>query len=247
MVRSVFIIAPVVLAMAAAGCRKPDTTTQGSAAKLTTQLLTGTKWVIMGEGGYEVQFTDKELKIVFNFQGYTCGIAGYTINGDELVLNKGKACPPEKDGYTMGEFEISAQKCRITNEGLYFRTAIDCPSLPMMGAGGTEKKSGETARLEDQTVIIVNQEGVTTAAARIRTQPAVTAAPLKYKIGNNSLEDPTGESDTLPKGRKVQVVARTKEKVQVQQWNNYWYYVSFREWTEYSGWVYGEFINLDNK
>jgi hypothetical protein len=86
----------------------------------------------------------------------------------------------------------------------------------------------------------------TTDNLRIRKGPATTFDYQSY-----TYRDPQGtirSFTSLLEGTNIRILARTKEKVQVQTWNNYWYYVEYKEplgtlLVYKNAWCFGEFIN----
>ncbi|EMY76882.1 hypothetical protein LEP1GSC060_3473 [Leptospira weilii serovar Ranarum str. ICFT] len=56
----------------------------------------------------------------------------------------------------------------------------------------------------------------------------------------------------LPKGYKVEAIAKTVETYQIEKWNNHWYYVStsvgcYGDINTTYGWIFGQFLDFDKK
>jgi hypothetical protein len=101
---------------------------------------------------------------------------------------------------------------------------------------------GSAVIIGDVVAVAVDKGGTVTESVRIRDQPSTKDNLVGYR---NMKPDET-PLNSLPLGTSVRVIARTAEKVQVEQWNNYWYWIEFI--TPLSGkvqaYAYGEFIRL---
>jgi hypothetical protein len=81
---------------------------------------------------------------------------------------------------------------------------------------------------------------VTTTSVRIREKPSVTAKIVEF------CDSPYGGAKCLPSAPEkttVTVIARTKEKEKVQNWNNYWYLVNLNYFF-HEVWIFGEFVKI---
>jgi hypothetical protein len=78
--------------------------------------------------------------------------------------------------------------------------------------------------------------GATTASVKIRETQSVTGKTVSHALNPN---DPALPSvpDTTP----VTIIARTREKNKVQNWNNYWYLVNVGMYTT-EVWMFGEIV-----
>ncbi|HEC61828.1 MAG TPA: hypothetical protein ENI27_06185 [bacterium] len=100
-------------------------------------------------------------------------------------------------------------------------------------------------------VVITNRRGYTNDNVRIRTGPSTEYEPVSFW----NFDDPHAKYNTeypyVPRWRIVFVRARTKEKMQIGDWNNYWYLIdvpavhNFHFGTSYAQhWAYAEFIDF---
>ncbi len=83
---------------------------------------------------------------------------------------------------------------------------------------------------------------VVTKNAKIRVKPDVNAQFINFGVD-------LGEEGLAycPAGKELNILARTKEKVKIEKWNNYWYYAELTSAGEFGaryGWIYGEFLRF---
>jgi len=146
--------------------------------------------------------------------------------------------------------------CKIIEDlnSLYYTKFLECISLDNNNVLGFNSakilfpiksyrvKSGEERRFNGINVIVLTGlSGITTGNVKIRKEPSINSESLKYQ--DKIIYDTTGKiSDFVPKDTKVNIIARTKNKHQVDKWNNYWYLITVGMNSEV--WMYGEFIKL---
>lgn len=101
-------------------------------------------------------------------------------------------------------------------------------------------------RLIDGRAVIAEGEkdSVTLDDARMRESPATTAATVTIKVLDGA---EMVERDYVDRGHAVRLLARTDTMEAVQDWNDYWYYVSVfvddgAYGLEYRGWMYGALL-----
>lgn len=191
--------------------------------------------------------------------------ANYKINGDTLhytaVPNDPKQVPQKGT-------------CKIVklNDHLFFQEQLQCTgSLGKLldsdqKIEGTSKSfkgkvfrspvpAGKERKIQGKEVITVLKTGKINDAAYLRSAPDASAKPLTCTLSkpdSNGHASKGYEGQVIPKDTELSVIARTKTKVKVQKWENYWYYVEKRshnlvaDWITSCGpgWVYGEFITL---
>ncbi|WCL51034.1 hypothetical protein [Leptospira sp. GIMC2001] len=85
-------------------------------------------------------------------------------------------------------------------------------------------------------VTLGNVVGEVSEPVIIRTGPGVEFSKEEYIV--NAYDGPYLNS--IPKGTKVVIHARTEQKTKVNNWENYWLLISVND--NYKVWVYGEFI-----
>ena len=96
------------------------------------------------------------------------------------------------------------------------------------------------------SVILNSKNYITLDSIFFRVEPSKTSKSIKCKL--ESPEQQPIESETLVKDTFLHIIARTKEKVKVDNKENFWYYVK-PELGWYSpgceqkfGWVFAEFV-----
>jgi len=97
-----------------------------------------------------------------------------------------------------------------------------------------------------QVITAGNQLSATTDNLRVRVGPGTGFEPQIF-----TYRDPQGRIQTFTsilEGTNLRILARTVEKAKVETWNNYWYYIEYKEplgtrLVYKNGWCYGEFIN----
>lgn len=108
-----------------------------------------------------------------------------------------------------------------------------------MGVPGMEVPAGESRKIDGKDVItMASKVGVTTSEVKIRKTPDVKGEAIVYVAGYYDEQS----YKAVPINTEVVVVARTPQKVKVQNWENYWYYVNVG--THYGVWMYGEFVRF---
>lgn len=104
---------------------------------------------------------------------------------------------------------------------------------------GTEIPEGESRMISTTSVITMGmKKGTTTSSVKIRKSPSAEGEEVAYFP---ALFEP--EQKSVPNNTPVTVVARTIEKVQVNKWENYWYYVNVG--ANDGVWMFGEFVKFN--
>ncbi|SCY10523.1 SH3 domain-containing protein [Alkaliphilus peptidifermentans] len=115
--------------------------------------------------------------------------------------------------------------------------------LHFWGAQGSEPPFGEVYKINGHSIVKEEWEAVTNARLKFRTQPDKTSQTnrigfvYQYDIEKNLI------LDYLLIGAKFTVLGRTEEKLNVDNIENYWYFIRYNdsEFPTY-GWVFGEYI-----
>lgn len=146
--------------------------------------------------------------------------------------------------------------CKIEkiNDNLYFQERLNCTGpignfLKQYANARTAYRSllpeGTARKIQGQETYSILKIGKVNDAAYLRSAPNATAKPLICKIftPDDRLEH---EGPVIPKGKELFVIGRTKTKVKVQKWENYWYYINTNNGMGNCGpgWVYGEFVTI---
>jgi len=151
--------------------------------------------------------------------------------------------------------------CQIVNtpNDIYFKEVLRCQAngakqWPLdfqllnkkkpQKIGTTILLSGQSSLILDQKIVKISENAV------FRQEPSVNASRANYRESIDCDKGITDQKSYLPKGQKIKLLARTRDKATVQKWQNYWYYVCpitcdvyMGEGCFFSGWVYGEFIS----
>lgn len=105
---------------------------------------------------------------------------------------------------------------------------------------------GTARKIQGRDTLSILKFGSVNDTAYLRSAPDVSAKPLKCVIDYLNYSEPY-EGQVIAKGIKVFVIARTKTKVKVQKWENYWYYMEANQYGGKGcgpGWIFGEFITI---
>lgn len=211
--------------------------------KITTEYLTSTAWGQEGALGLSLNFNKAGKYDGMNAQfQYADPVKGsYEIINNKLNLYKGETKTIFiKDGILKtDQTSIKYQNFLIFPDG----TKLWDKNL---------KVKTNSIRIIDgsESIVMGIIDGETTTNVKIRVKPDEKAEAMKYIDLIDSTDSPVGKAEkdlpSVPKGKKISILARTKDKVKVQNWNNYWYYVEISEgWgTIKNGWMFAEFVKL---
>lgn len=148
---------------------------------------------------------------------------------------------------TLGEVKIDLVE---THDDLYFLEYLRVRSISAnsyldthqmrFGVPGTEVPEGKSRIYKELNVVTMGmKKGKTTSDVKIRKGPDVKSEVISFQP--EMFTDYSGTA--VPLGFSVTVIARTSDKVQVKEWNNYWYLVNVGFHEEV--WMYGEFVKFD--
>lgn len=182
-----------------------------------------------------------------------CAEGRYELAGGKVLL-KQESCRDDDTGKPLDSAENYAGLALTTekSEGdLYYtqylvleasgkRPVIGNLARLRFGMPDTKVPAGSRRSYDGMPVVTMGmQKGVTTTNAKIRVKPSTGAKPVQY------LDSPFGPSspkESVPAGTPLVVRARTAEKEQVGQWNNYWYLVDVG--VHENVWIFGELVKL---
>lgn len=178
----------------------------------------------------------------------------YSVNKGKVNL-KPDVCSSHKDGETincagtMGEADCSIQ---TKANDLYFFKYFVCTSkknknavstnMPSMAfpIGESKVKAGTSKVYKGIPVVSMGMvKGMTTTNVKIREKPSVNAKAIEYI---KEIYSPDSSLPSVPAKTEVIVVARTRDRDKVENWNNYWYLVSVGVNSEV--WMYSEFVKI---
>jgi len=173
----------------------------------------------------------------------------YTINNGAVTITGFKRTSTSIDGEIPGDMH-----CVLQNSEKSLRYTEELVCAP--GGGGNaigffntnaRAKMGAERMLDGVAVIYTPGTKKPTTTVIVRKAPSKSSEALNWysQIKDGSVE----ERKNLRKGEKITVLARTREKLQVDKWNNYWYYVDIDATNAMGnvplserGWVFGEFL-----
>jgi hypothetical protein len=196
--------------------------------------------------GTSLEF-QKDGKFLESFNGEGCpGFEGkFQIKETSLEL-----MPNEKtECDSSAEERKKNSNCKLVKDdkSFYARVKLVCGTENFFSANYLRKEGEELQIGNTESILVNSKDYKTTDSIFFRIEPSKTSKSMKCKLESFGPEPIV--SDTLPRDTLLYVVARTKEKVKVDNKENFWYYVK-PELGWYSpgceqklGWVFGEFIS----
>lgn len=215
----------------------------------------------------------KKLCRAITFFTFLLGFAAFAqaLPLDEKRLAQGKwNAEPDHPGY---EYKLSFKKgiakyiqaiaeldvpgdmrCTLlrTEKALQYTDLLSC--MPVVGGNAVEfydtnaeVKAGAERMVDGIAVIYTPAFKKPTTTVIVRKAPSKSSEALSWY--SRKKDGTVEERKNLRKGEKISVLARTREKLQVDKWNNYWYYVDIDAIDAMGnvplserGWVFGEFL-----
>jgi hypothetical protein len=109
-------------------------------------------------------------------------------------------------------------------------------------------KEGIEKKINNISVITMgSKEGMLEYNMKFRTEPNAKSKIIPFPVIDEKREGMTKNIDFIPKGYVIKIIARTKEKYKINDWNNYWYFVSVDDTfgnKTIKGWMFSEFIKI---
>lgn len=219
------------------GCKKEEPLV------ITAEYLSGSKWgPDNGRYGWFIEFR-KDGTYDENFAGEGCGgyKGTYAIINKAVVLNAN-----QKDACTPDQKPVVNRKCAVEKDekSLYRTVKMVCD-----GQYGYHRLDSTAAA--DRPVDIQGVPAVSMGARNAEVKEAVMfrASPDKSGKVITCKDHEAKAMGALPKGMQLIVLARTKDKVRVGNWENYWYFVDpnidwYSSCDSGEGWVFGEFVEF---
>jgi hypothetical protein len=216
--------------------------------KLSPEYVSAHQWGEEGVYGVNIKFAPGGTFMAtdrYSAQNESTVEGTYKIKGDTLVLTITHTTGLRFKNIKKGLFSVDPtsvrylyyfqfEEARIWNKDSQRPAAID-----MIFDGVTVVTMGAV-------------KGKTTDNVKLRVKPDPSAAEINYIAIEPSPVDPMGttvEKPFMPRNTAVTVLARTKEKMKVGKWENYWYYVEYLESWDYMkrAWLYGQFLDAGKK
>ncbi len=226
-IKSLFIIA---LTMTAFGISADD-----FSGKWTSEI----GWKADAGLGWSLTVSGTRMNYIFSGEGCPVNMEGtYRIEGKKLHYTL-----TGENSSNCGSIDMKRLKGICT-----FQILKDHPDfekkLKCTGTIGSDPelykdhpKEGTLRKIDGMEVALMgHRKGIISEDAFIRSAPNTGAKPIECRLGSDiGKEKPR---HTLPPKHTVTVMRRTKTKVKVQNWENYWYYVDARDdwYSSCQGW-----------
>lgn len=175
---------------------------------------------------YRITFTEEKYEMTLVGPGGTSCSASYTTNGEKIQLGAGP------------EF-CKKQVCTIIfpKESIEGNRALKC---------GKTLYYPEGSRVEKDTAVKING----TPAIAMGYAPGSTTTKVVIRSGPSKSSKAVACTGTVPDTLNLIILARTSQKVKVDAWNNYWYYVLIQgdensfDCGRRPQWIFGEFVKV---
>lgn len=215
--------------------------------------------------GVSFKFSDKKIEIKNRTMGGDVDYSvSYKIEKDSLItftIND-----PQSKKKILFKFKFNSGNdspifenhlSLYNDEELYYTFSSSRDYRRIWNHNSLRKENSEISYKKSDVVILGLKKGKVVEALKMREAPDTSS---RYYLVSRS----DGKIlRSLPKGTNLTIIARSKEKFKVSEWNNYWYLVRptfdvsdsiiFEgdevaldpDWVDF--WVYGEFVKPDSK
>lgn len=168
----------------------------------------------------------------------------YSVRGDKIILLS--------EG-TDAQGKRNSKSCQIVwnSNSVAYTEELDCGKGRRFFLETSKRPEGSEIRIGDETAVVIDSKRASlTTKVVFRKKPTKKGTPLRC----------ADSSSPLVLGFEFTVYARTKEKMKVDKWENYWYYVynDYLPEVHYdqknnqpvsceapAGWVFGEFVKFN--
>lgn len=206
------------------------------------------EWVMESGMGWSLSLrSDNTFSSMFHGPGGSEFSGTWNKEGSQLLLKPN----PEQAAYISlwgdGKFPKSGvYKCKEKddNTSLFYTRKLDCGVENFWDPNS--KRKGGPAKYKGIDIELINNDkyGVSTTAVKFRSAPNAEA-----KVYSCFLMDK--KVGSIPEGMEFNVIGRTKDKVKVGKWENYWYLIEtiFDEGFHCEsdrGWVFAEFVKFQD-
>lgn len=176
---------------------------------------------------------NKEGPIIDCNQSINNGICSIVEDYDSLFYSKKLLCQSISNKDKMGfhedgiDYDVESSKVKAGEKKRIRKARI------FYEDGYRVKEEIEV----DIPVIVMGEiEGTVKTNLKMRNRPSTDAHIIQF-----IKDEGYSPMKYIPKDTKIILLARTEEKVTVDKWSNYWYYV----YAGFSGgWVFGEFVDI---
>jgi hypothetical protein len=203
---------------------------------------------------YEFKFNkNNQLELINNFSGEPISYFGgdYIIKDDEIIINYAiisshmiqdeiKEFEKQKKTNSIPKRKII---CRVVNleNSYYYEKCIKCNNNAHIVNDDLTYRPNTNLKYKDIDVITINKKACAKDNVKLREDPDVKSKSYQYIEGYFEKR-----YDFLPKGICFNVLIKTKEKYNVNKWNNYWYLIDLQSAYQEKNisWVFGEFVKF---
>ncbi len=223
---------------------------------ITLQDIPGTTWEWHGRDvnrwpQFAFKFkSDGNLEVIPESVSYGFGESGgiftgtYKVVNDELILNYKDYSAYDSmnnPGYKPEVYEKRGKIGKLAG-AVQFDTYINFGDVIIVCKDSVVKEGLPVTKDGVEVVTTGGKTGLVTKNAKIRSMPDVKSEfiYIGVDLGYEGLA-------YCPAGKELKILARTKNKLQVEKWNNYWYYAELTSAGEFGaryGWIYGEFVKV---
>ncbi|MFB5651098.1 hypothetical protein ACE5IS_10665 [Leptospira wolffii] len=209
--------------------------------------------------GISLQFyKDNSFSFEYGSEGkYWYNSGSYTLSDSNLILNSNLCKERENSDIVISCAEtFGFGKCKIidSEQDIFYEKFLLCSSnsnIDAFGLGNQHNefafglpdyatKPGKSARFNNIEVVVLKKKGITTSNVKIRELPNVKSQSIIYYV--ESYDGPS-EKTFVPNRTPLVALAKTNSLDKIQDWSNYWYLVDLGN--DNLGWMFGEFIKLD--
>lgn len=227
---------------------------------LKEQLMAG-DWHLIGtrSEGASLKFNEKDFLFRYSGEGipyaevsgtyfFRKNKAGLQIKKTETHGHQGRNLPDDLK-YIKNLFNEKTCLIKPTPNDIEYSVLLQCDHTAFWDYN-KKNPPGKEVTVNGVRVVTVKERKISvTDTVFFRTGPDVSAKTVQCGSGPGS-----GSVSLISPDQNffydLRVYARTKEKVKIKSWNNYWYYVMLQkigldECMRATGWIYGEFIRFD--
>ncbi|MBN2651950.1 MAG: hypothetical protein JXR63_06160 [Spirochaetales bacterium] len=246
-----FLIFTILLAIASCSKDEQDSKPVDMETRLKRsekKLLTQGKWY---NDEYSFTFEKGKYKAFYTVGKDSGTLTGlYKISGNKVTIEYG-----ELEGvfgaYFEGtrEFELKLVKDKFNPKAYLYLT--DKENNRILWNDLSFQEADKTITLSDnvECTTLGNKLSSTTTNVRIRKGPGTNYDYMEFFYLDKKTKKVKSHMAVL-EGTNIRLLAKTKEKMQVEEWYNNWYYIEYKEpsgnlLVYKTAWMYGEFVDVE--